>query len=221
MTRISSGKWIYVVYLPINWGGFGALRLVFWQLSCSLTCTQLTKCLGCFWCCCCYWITCPCLKRGLPGRLILATPAAAAVLSPPSLFSPNPTSSWCKVETPLCTSAEPLWKIITCLTGSSTLKLLQFVSLSAQSWKNNERIFHCLVELGQHLILRHMNQHCGNEHRDTAWHGEERCTNSKARKVTYARQAVILEAGLSDLLGFLPTWILLDPMSSIPQSLEV
>lgn len=170
-TGISSGKKIYVVYLPINWGGFGALRLVFWQLSCSLTCTQLTKCQGCFWCCCCYRTRCPCLRRGVarqaqPGNYSCCSCSASSCPLPP-----YPTSR-CKVETPLCTSAEPLWKIITCLRGSPALRPLNFVPLSAQSWKSNGRIpFHWLVELEQHLTLRQLNRYCGNKHRDMAGPG--------------------------------------------------
>lgn len=173
-TAISSGKQICVVYLPINWGGFGALRLVFWQLSCSLSCTQLTKRQDCFWSCCCYWIRCPYLRRGLLGKLILATPAAAAVLPPPSLFFPTLHflgAGWKHLSASLLNLSEKSSLVLyTALLLNHKVCALVSSKLLKQ-WNNGRILIHHLVELGHHLTLRQVNQYYGNKHRDIAGSG--------------------------------------------------
>ena len=185
LIAVSSGKQMYVVYLPINWGGFGALRLVCWQISCSLTCTQLTKCQGCFWCCCCYWIKCPRLRRGVARQ---ADPDDSSCCSCSASSFPlllYPTSSQCRVETLLCKCAGPLWKIITFLRDSPAFRPLKSVPLSAQNWNSNGSIlFHCLVKRGHLLTLRHMNRYCGNKHGDTAGPGGAEVYKLQGKKMS-------------------------------------
>lgn len=208
-TGISSGKQIYVVYLPINWGGFGDLRLVFWQVSCSLTCTQLTKCQGCFWCCCCYRIRCPCLRRGVarqaePGNYSCCSCSASSFPLPPTPLLL--CARWKHPYAPLLNLSEKSslvlgaallsdhWILCPCqLKAGKAMGEFHFTDLSSLSsfWPLGSWIDTVEINTETWLGL-----------------GEEKCINSKARNGHLCK--ITLEAGLGDLLTFLLTWIILD-----------